>query len=172
MDVAELSARSEISDVLARYARGVDRGDWDLVRACYHPGARDDHGLYCGGVDGLLTFLQELSHHLVSTTHHLGNQLIELDADGAHVETSCLGWYRRLDRSGAERSVAQGLRYLDRLEKWDGRWAIADRVVVLDWEHAFEAGKPSPVGDGWQRGTRSTDDPSYGHWANHKEHTR
>lgn len=143
----------EISDVLARYVRGVDRGDWDLVRTCYHADAQDDHGLYEGDVDGLIDLLRTLAKTLVSTTHHLGNQLIELEGDRARAETSCLGWYRRLDRTGDERSVAQGLRYLDQMEKRDGRWAIADRVVVLDWEHAFKAGRPSLVGGGWQRGS-------------------
>ncbi|MDQ6696924.1 MAG: nuclear transport factor 2 family protein [Actinomycetota bacterium] len=161
MDVRELIDRAEISDVLARYARGVDRGDWELVRACYHADAHDDHGLYQGDLDGLLEFLQALAEQLVSTTHHLGNQLIELDGDHAQAETSCLGWYRRLDRTGAERSVTQGLRYLDRMEQRDGRWAITERVVVLDWEHAFVAGRPSLVGEGWQRGSRDTTDPSY-----------
>lgn len=161
MDVSDLLDRSEISDVLARYARGVDRGDWELVRACYHPDARDDHGLYRGDVDGLLEFLQQLAGQLVGTTHHLGNHLIELNGDVAHVETSCLGWYRTLGRTGAERSVAQGLRYLDRLERRDGTWAIDERVVVLDWEHIFQAGRPSSISPDWQRGSRGTGDPSY-----------
>ncbi|GAB3176747.1 nuclear transport factor 2 family protein [Streptomyces incanus] len=29
--------RKEIQDALARYARGVDRGDWELVRSAYPP---------------------------------------------------------------------------------------------------------------------------------------
>lgn len=163
MDLQELADRIEIVDVLARYARGVDRCDWDLVRNCYHDDATDDHGLFRGDVDGLLAFLGDLAGKLASTTHHLGNQLVELDGDGAKAETSCLGWYRRLDRIGAERSVAQGLRYLDRFERRDGRWAIADRVVVLDWEHVFEPGPQPPVAGTWRRGARGSADPSHGH---------
>ena len=57
MNIDELSARGEIANLLACYASGADRGDWALVRACYHADAPDDHGLYQGGVDGLMAFL-------------------------------------------------------------------------------------------------------------------
>ena len=33
-----------IRDVLARYWRGIDRQDPELVLGTYHPGAYDDHG--------------------------------------------------------------------------------------------------------------------------------
>ena len=47
-----------------------------------------------------------------------------------------------------ERSVAQGLRYLDRFERRAQRWAIARRTVVLDWEHVFEPAAASPIAAG------------------------
>ena len=48
MDVEELIARQEITDVLHRYCRAVDRRDPDLLRSVYHPDATDDHGVYAG----------------------------------------------------------------------------------------------------------------------------
>ena len=39
MNVDDLVARERIRDVIHRYARGVDRRDYELVRSCYHPGA-------------------------------------------------------------------------------------------------------------------------------------
>lgn len=112
-------------------------------------------------MDGLIEFLRHLARRFLSTTHHLGNQLIELTDDGARVETSCLAWYRLPARDGAERSIAQGLRYLDRLERRNATWAIAHRRVVLDWEQLFEPGRPSIVDPGWSRGTADSTDPSY-----------
>ena len=41
---ARLLARQEILEVLARYARGVDRADGELLRSCYHEGAMEEHG--------------------------------------------------------------------------------------------------------------------------------
>ncbi|MEY3566868.1 MAG: hypothetical protein RLZ19_882, partial [Actinomycetota bacterium] len=48
MNIDEVVAREHIRDVVYRYARGVDRRDFDLVRSCYHPDATDDHGPFTG----------------------------------------------------------------------------------------------------------------------------
>ena len=123
-DLATLVARAEITDVLTRYVRGVDRNDWDLVRSCYHGDAVDDHGLYSGGVGGLIVFLTDLAGTLTSTSHLLGPPLIEVDVDidAARVETYCLGWYERSGRDASTWSIAQGLRYLDHFECRAGQW--------------------------------------------------
>ena len=42
--------KQEIRDCMARYARGVDRADWEAVRDTYHDDAYDDHGDYKGAV--------------------------------------------------------------------------------------------------------------------------
>lgn len=44
MTPGEISAHIEIQQVLFRYCRGVDRGDKELLRSVYHPGATDNHG--------------------------------------------------------------------------------------------------------------------------------
>ncbi len=160
IDLATLVARAEITDVLTRYVRGADRNDWDLVRSCYHPDATDDHGLYSGGIDGLMEFLAALAATLTSTSHQLSPPLIEVDGDSARAETYCLGWYERPSRDGSTRSIAQGVRYLDRLERREGRWAISRRIVVLDWEKVFRPGQPSTPALSWQRGAHGDADPS------------
>lgn len=159
-ELTQLSARSEIWSLLNRYARGADRCDWPLVRACYHEDAHDDHGLYRGGVDGLMDFLIHTAAHFEGTSHQLTNHLAEVDGDQARCETGCTCWYRRIDRQGNERVIVQGLRYLDQLERRAGRWAIAQRVVVLDWEQVLQPQAASPINAGWQRGARGTADPS------------
>ena len=40
IDVRAIADRQEIHDVLARYCRGVDRADPELLRSVYHEGAR------------------------------------------------------------------------------------------------------------------------------------
>ena len=51
MDLETLIAKQEITDVVYRYARGIDRLDFELVKSCYHPDAYDDHGAFKGSVD-------------------------------------------------------------------------------------------------------------------------
>src|SRR5947199_10434796 len=41
--------KQEITELLTRYLRSVDRGDVATLRACYLPGATEDHGgLFAG----------------------------------------------------------------------------------------------------------------------------
>jgi hypothetical protein len=169
MTLAALLARAEITDVLTRYVHGADRNDWDLVRGCYHPDAVDDHGLYAGDVDGLITFLSKLAATLSATSHQLATPHIEVDGNTARAETYCLGWYERPGHGQEIWSIAQGLRYLDLFERRDERWAIANRTVVLDWERLIAPGRPSAPASSWQRGARGTADPSSAFFATERE---
>src|SRR5215210_6467344 len=58
-DIRRLIDRAGIQDLMARYARSVDRRDWDAVRSTFHPDAHDDHGDYKGDVDGFITWVSE-----------------------------------------------------------------------------------------------------------------
>ena len=77
--LAEFVARQEILTVLARYARGVDRADAQLLRSCYHPGAIEEHGTtYSGPADEYITGAMErlelmgpMAHYLCSSTSSL-----------------------------------------------------------------------------------------------------
>jgi hypothetical protein len=162
MDIETLVARAEITDVLVRYVRAADRGDWALLRACYHDDAYDDHGDYKGGPDGLVVHVRAVAGRFMFTTHQLGQLLIQVDPahDRARAETYCLGWYgRQPSGSGKVWTIAQGLRYLDELTRRDGRWAISGRRVVMDWEHTFAVTHP-PRLDAWLRGGYGPADPS------------
>jgi hypothetical protein len=162
MDVAELIARQEITDVLHRYCRAVDRRDPDLLRSAYWEDAEDDHGVYRGPVDGLVSFME--GDGLAVIHHAISNILIEVDGDHARVECYLDAVHRREDDTGAWDEAVKG-RYLDRFERRDGAWRIAHRLVVYDWgriERATEAWWDTLPGD-WTRGSRDRTDPIYGH---------
>lgn len=157
-DMQRLVAKSEIQDVLLRYARGVDRRDWDMVRAAYHDGATDLHGDFDGDADGVVAFIQARHRDGGQAMHFLGNCLIEfLRPDTALVETYFSS--RRIGpfESDAMRNLAEGSdisdldvlgRYLDHFAKRDGGWRIARRIVVYEAVRhvAARTGKTSP---GW-----------------------
>jgi hypothetical protein len=156
----ELAARAEIADVLACYAHACDRGDRALARACYHPDATDDHGRVSGTADEVFAFLARYSEGVAATWHFLGAPTIVLDGpEAADAETYCV--YHREDTAGGpDAAVLQGLRYVDRFECRDGRWAIATRRVVLDWEHQLGPRPQPPAPDRWVRGSRDGSDPA------------
>jgi hypothetical protein len=158
-----LLTRAEITDVLYRYCRGIDRRDFDLVRSCYHPDAAEEHGDYIGDVDGFLTRAARNLARCERTMHFLGNILIEIDGTVARSESYALAYHRLpapdADRSARDRVV--GLRYLDRFTERDGQWRISSRRCVCDWTRTDVVPAGFEFPPGWLRGSTGVDDPVY-----------
>jgi hypothetical protein len=130
----DLLDRDEILQCLHRYTRGMDRHDRDLARSAYHDDAIDVHGSRAFALDDFLdwafAYHAEQSHH----QHYLMNPTIEVRGDTAHAGTYYLFVGRYAD---PERPLTvAGGRYVDRLERRDGRWAIAKRVCTAEWRTA------------------------------------
>lgn len=132
--LARYMAQQEISDVIYRYCRGIDRLDWDLVRSCYHADGTDDHGDFRGSVDEFLAYIQQGLPRFLSTQHFVGNILVEFDGERARAE-SYLVAYHRLPASSTKplRDYTVGLRYVDDFERRNREWRIAARVCAFDW---------------------------------------
>src|ERR1700712_2556055 len=86
--IEALLAKQEIHEALARYARGIDRGDGELARSAYHEDATDDHGFTVGD-PGWATAARPAANtpngfptEWESSPHSLGQALIELADDG------------------------------------------------------------------------------------------
>ena len=84
------------------------------------------------------------------------NTSVDVNGDCAHAESYYLCVLRRDDKG---RLLANGGRYVDRLERRDGEWRIARRVVVMEWEGTMEGGAPRFALNGEPR--RDRDDVSY-----------
>ncbi|WP_077086182.1 nuclear transport factor 2 family protein [Mycobacterium rhizamassiliense] len=135
--VKRLTDRAEIYDCMQRYARGIDRQDRALLRSAYHDGAVDDHVGFVGVVDDFIDWA--LAYHGTQTRyqHFLLNHTADIDGDVAHAETYYL--FIGTDREPANHMTLSGGRYVDRLERRDGRWAIADRVCVVEFTSESES---------------------------------
>ncbi len=139
MNERELIDRAEIHEVIMRYYRGIDRVDYELVRSCFHADATADYGeLFVGNVDGFMAYLREHPIGALDaferTVHFAGNVLIELAADTAHTETYVMAFHEPKSGHAWDGAfVTVWLRYLDRFERRDGAWRIADRAIAIDW---------------------------------------
>ncbi len=127
----ELCDRADIHDCIGRYARGMDRRDRALLRSAYHDDAIDEHVGFVGGVDEFIEWA--FAYHRTQTRyqHYLLNHTAEIDGDEAHAETYYL--FVGTDREPANHLSINGGRYVDRLERRDGRWAIVARVCMVEW---------------------------------------
>lgn len=164
LTLQELLDQAEIRNVHLRYCRGVDRMDWDLIRSCYHPDAIDDHGPYVGDVEGFIAWAQEILPQFDSTTHFTGNQLVRVEGDAAWAEHCGQAFHRRpATDQGPPVDLVANVRYLDRMEKRDGEWRIARRLVTVDSDRS------DPIfglyaSARMKRSRRDRHDPSYGVW--------
>ena len=128
----QLVDRQEIHDVIIRYCRGVDRLDRELILSAYHPDAIDDHGLFVGRAEEFADHFGAFHDSQQSATQHIiTNHFCELDGDTAHCETYWL--FAAMNREGPALSLGGG-RYIDRMERRNGRWAIAQRKCLYDWQ--------------------------------------
>jgi hypothetical protein len=67
--------------------------------------------------------------------HYITNMTIDIDGDVAHVETYNIMAGTSVD---SWEPIIGGGRYLDRLEKRDGVWLVADRVGTAEWWNPSE----------------------------------
>lgn len=126
-----LVERAQILDCQLRYTRGMDRLDRELARSAYHDDAIDNHGGYVAGVEDFLDWAFNYHAEQVRHQHYVGNHTVDIDGDVAHAET----YYTFVGTDRDERKPIEivGGRYLDRMDRREGRWAIAARVCVEEW---------------------------------------
>ena len=137
-----LADTHEIQQNLYRYARGVDRKDWALVRASYHPDAWDNHGSYKGNIDGFIVSLEKRHAAISRSIHLITNVLVEfIDDDSALVESAFSAHQRVHDAANPDTAVDnQSIgRYLDHVTRREGRWRIARRDVIFDFYYTSPA---------------------------------
>jgi hypothetical protein len=168
-----------IRDVLLRYARGVDRRDWALVRAAFFEDGHDDHADFKGTRDDFIAWVRERhdAPSLLKSTHFLGNCLIEFaSASVAAVETYFVARLELAPQADAHRAMLASRlgdsacntrvevfgRYVDRFEKRNDEWRIAQRRTVFDaiQSQSVDA-DDSALNPAWTLGRRDPLDPVF-----------
>ncbi|NML05752.1 nuclear transport factor 2 family protein [Sphingomonas sp. G-3-2-10] len=154
--------RQDISDCLTRFARAMDRFDRDLFLSAFHADAVIAAGPFVGSPADCYDWAVPMHEAgQVATHHNLLNHSAEVDGDTAHSET----YYLFVGRNRDESNWIAGGRYIDRFERREGVWRIADRTTVIEWS-GLAPTMPIPFADvpgiALNGGpARSTDDLSY-----------
>jgi len=164
--LAALQSRAEITEVVLAYVRAIDRCDEDLLRGCFHPDSRHRHGGFDGLSADFCAHAMTICRQVEATHHQLGPVSIELAGDTAYAET----YFTSHHRFGAVPPPGRqpyedrfmGGRYVDRFERRDGVWKIAERHGINEWMRY----EPASDGGFWSgppehRGRRDRSDPVY-----------
>jgi hypothetical protein len=161
-DVRYLLDRTAILDCVATHARGCDRHDADLITDCYHADGIDEHGAKISAAPEYGGWANAV--HAATSQRHLHNvttHTCEIDGDVAHAESYVL--VALLSPDGKTATLING-RYLDRLERRDGRWKISLRRSTVELMATVDAAilhTPAFQRQGYPKGVRDHRDLSY-----------
>jgi hypothetical protein len=126
------SDEEAIRQLMARYARAIDRRDATLLGSVYWPEAVDHHPGFSGTRDLFVAYIMQRLQVWDCTTHNLGQSWIEIDDTKATAETYFLAHHIRENASERVADVVCG-RYQDQLEKRGTEWRVLLRVVAIVW---------------------------------------
>lgn len=158
-----IADRQEITTLLHRYARGVDRCDAATLLSVWADGATANYGSgWTDAVEWSRGVLERLAA-MTRTMHALSNIIIDLDGDEARAETYCQAYHLLPGEDGPHRMIVGG-RYLDRLVRTAAGWRIQKRTYVMDWNETDPS--TARFGEGpftrfTTLGGRYPDDPLY-----------
>ncbi len=141
-DLAKLSARADILDILALYTHIIDRRMWHRMGDCFHDDASFRFGAINGSWQQFVAAARGVIDPLRMSQHKLGQTLFAIDGDLAMTETYMVAYHRVaadapadavFPGDGTERDIVIAGRYIDRFERRGGVWKIASRTGLTDW---------------------------------------
>ena len=146
--IGRLADRDEISNILARHSRGVDRADYPLLRSAYADDGEVDYGFFTGPADVFSRILTDAQKAGEVTLHRTSNIWIRLDGDSARSESHVTAYTQTGDDAGPTQRLIGG-RYLDRHARTAEGWRLRHRTYVLDWNMNWPGASawPEPTAD-------------------------
>jgi hypothetical protein len=143
-DLQMLSDRLEINDLLTRYTRAIDTGEWDRLDEVFTPDARIDYTA-TGGIEGaypeVKVWLAESLPMFPRRQHVLGQKEVVLGPDSpagtARVTAYFLNPMIFAQQDGTELLWEFGGFYHHRLLRTDAGWRSFELVEELSWKRGL-----------------------------------
>jgi len=135
----EHEVRQDVADLLVRYASGIDRRDWDLLRSCFTDDCVADYGDIgrWNGADEITEWMRNTHDLLGRSLHRITNVTVTSNGDAvtarAYVDAIVFG---PDDVHGAQSAGY----YDDVVVRTDDGWKIARRRFTMVRMHAIEPG--------------------------------
>ena len=128
---------SEIRNVIYRDCRAKGRADAELLKTCFFDDAIDHHQpFFEAKFSDFVPHFEEGSRGAGEMIQYFAPQiLIDLDGDLARVESYIISAKTFYERAANGDKIVRlsGMRQLDRFERRDGEWRVAERWFVGEW---------------------------------------
>lgn len=124
--MSERDDKIDITEILVRYATGIDRRDWPLFRTVFTTDCVLDYGDIgtWHGVDAVTEFMDQAHAMAGHTLHRLTNHAVTVDGDKATARTYIDGLIMSADNASGINAVGF---YDDELVRTTSGWRIARR---------------------------------------------
>ncbi len=139
--------RFAIGDVIGRYGRAVDLGEWALFETTFTADAELDYrsaGGPIGSRGEIRDWLARSRAGLAGWQHHLSPPRLERRGERVHASTDVYTPNLMRDAAGVLALLHTGGRYHDELVRTAEGWRIARRRYENVWAHGAGAGSAIP----------------------------
>jgi len=162
--IEQLLSKQEITELLYKYPRALDRLDRDLLLSIAHPEAKVTFGKNVFPNWGAYTdFMMKAHGAMLGNNHRISNILIEVGGDKAVSESTGTATLLVKKENGEDVYEERWMhsRYLDTWSRRNGKWALDNRVTLTDYRRVLDV-PGELVRNRYEVGARSgRDDPSY-----------
>jgi hypothetical protein len=134
----QLKDRADITDLILRYATGIDTRDWTLFRSIFADRLFMDFSTYSGSpgsemtADEWVAGCQRMLPGFDSTQHSLSNFVFDLQGDDATVTVYMQAEHFIANTLGDSSHTLGGF-YVHRLRRTGGQWLIHATTLTVTW---------------------------------------
>lgn len=137
MSSAAHEVHFEITQLLHRYARAVDTGDWELYRSLFTEDAVIDYTSAPGGSagprDDIIDWLASSLAVFSMTAHHITN--VEVDLTSANAASVRAMFFNPLQLVGSDQVITCGGVYEHTMRRDDDGWRSTGLTEHMQWFH-------------------------------------
>jgi hypothetical protein len=137
------SDRLAIRQLVENWVVWRDAGDWDRFRTVWHDDGRMMATWFQGSCDDFIGVSREGFERGVRILHFLGGTSVDVAGDRA-VSQAKMTITQRADVEGVECDVICTGRFVDFLEKRDGRWGIVLRQPIYESDRILPVDPAAP----------------------------
>ncbi len=132
----------ELRQLAYRYARMIDRRDWQAIPEVFAVDASlEGPGYAMRGHDELRSGLAAIEM-FSATLHCVHNLIVCVEGETASGEIYCVANHVH-EKDGVALKLDMGIRYEDRYVRSEGGWRIAERSLILIWQQELPLELPS-----------------------------
>ena len=135
----ELLDRQAISDVVNRYATGIDRRQWDLYRSCFTDPVTIDFSSFAGegeaetiSVDDWVARVRGTLSGFDATHHQSSNHVHSIEGDDATCVSYMVAEHFLPNHLG-DNFITLGGYYTNQLVRQEGEWKITNCKLTVTW---------------------------------------